>query len=177
MKVTNPAGSDTSAGAVLLVIPNAPPTITTQPQSQTTPVGSNVSFTVSATGTVPLTYQWSLNGSNVVGATASAYSIPSAQTSMAGGYAVVVTNIYGSVTSAVANLIVGYPPVMVDQIPTVTTSNGNVTTLRCRVTGSNPLAYQWLRLGVAVIDATNTAITLTNIQTYYLVIDIGYTFG
>ena len=62
-------------------------------------VGSNVTFIVTATGTLPLSYQWRFNGTNLAYATASAYTCTNAQTTDAGSYSVVVSNIAGTATS------------------------------------------------------------------------------
>ena len=64
--VTNPGGSITSAVATLTV--NILPGITTQPLSQTVTQGQNASFSVGASGTAPLSYQWSLNSTALSGA-------------------------------------------------------------------------------------------------------------
>ena len=82
------------------------PSITTQPKSQTVNEGSSVIFSVVATGTAPLTYQWKKNGSNISGATSDSYAISSAKTSDAGSYTVTVSNSAGSVTSSAATLTV-----------------------------------------------------------------------
>ncbi len=87
--VTNRAGSVTSSNAVLTVT-NIPPTITVQPISQTNGVGTNVTLTVAATGTAPLSYQWQVNGTNLVnggqfsGATTNVLKISKAQTNNSG---------------------------------------------------------------------------------------------
>lgn len=81
------------------------PSIVTQPLSQTVSVGSSVSFSVSATGTVPR-YQWFFNGAILVNATNPVYTISNVQTNHAGNYWVVVTNELGRATSAVAVLTV-----------------------------------------------------------------------
>jgi uncharacterized repeat protein (TIGR03806 family) len=98
---------------VMIVPPvtNAP-TITTQPQSQTVNTGSNITFTVQATGTAPLSYQWKFNGANIAGATNSSLSLLNVQTNNSGTYAVTISNAGGSVTSANAVLTVN-PPVNV----------------------------------------------------------------
>jgi hypothetical protein len=105
--VTNFAGTNTSSNALLSVI--LPPVITGQPQSQTARVGTNATFTVTATGTAPLSYQWLFNDANIYGANASAYTRTAAQSADAGAYAVLVGNTAGSVTSAIASLTLALP--------------------------------------------------------------------
>ncbi|HLP03705.1 MAG TPA: immunoglobulin domain-containing protein, partial [Opitutaceae bacterium] len=82
------------------------PSITTQPSSQTVTVGSSVSFSVAASGTAPLSYQWKKGGADISGATSATYSIASAATGDAGTYTVVVSNSAGSATSNGATLTV-----------------------------------------------------------------------
>ncbi len=91
------------------VVSATPPTITTQPQSQTNYIGSSATFTVGASGTAPLSYQWRLNGSPIGGATSSSYTRSNLQTNDAGNYSVVVTNSAGSATSANAALTMLVP--------------------------------------------------------------------
>jgi autotransporter-associated beta strand protein len=87
------------------------PIITNQPQSLAVNPGSAASFTVGATGTGPLAYQWQKNGTNISGATTNLYSIAGAAVGDAADYTVVITNNFGSVTSAVAVLTVNIPPI------------------------------------------------------------------
>jgi hypothetical protein len=102
--VSNSAGSVTSQVATLTVL--APPFITAQPQSQSILERSGTVFSVTATGTAPLSYQWQFNGGNIGGATGSALVLTNVLVSQAGNYRVVVTNVAGSVTSVVAILTV-----------------------------------------------------------------------
>jgi Immunoglobulin domain len=83
-----------------------PPAITTQPQSQTVSQGNNVTFSVTATGTAPLSYQWQFKSANISGATSSSYTLDDVQSGNAGNYSVVITNNYGRVTSSNAVLTV-----------------------------------------------------------------------
>ena len=111
----NGASSDLSFDAALIGgtggTGSTPPTIVSQPQSQTATVGSSVSFTVGATGTEPLFYRWRRNGANIPGATNSpTLIIPSVQTNHAGAYSVIVSNIAGSRISSNALLTVVPPP-------------------------------------------------------------------
>jgi hypothetical protein len=81
------------------------PRIQTQPQSQTVSAGTNVTFSVTATGVPAPTYQW-IKNAPISGATGSTYTLSSVQTADAGTYTVTVTNIVGSVTSDPATLTI-----------------------------------------------------------------------
>jgi formylglycine-generating enzyme required for sulfatase activity len=70
------------------------------------PAGQLAVFTVVATGTEPLGYQWQRNGVNLPGANASTLTINQPQAVDAGDYRVVVSNAAGSVTSSIAKLTV-----------------------------------------------------------------------
>lgn len=85
------------------------PAITTQPANASVTSGGSASFSVVATGTAPLSYQWLLNGTAIAGATSSTFSISSAASSNAGSYTVTVSNQAGSVTSNAATLTVTTP--------------------------------------------------------------------
>ena len=87
------------------------PYVATQPASQSAVVGTNITFSVIASGTGPLSYQWQFNGANIPGATAAAYSKSNVQVTDAGNYQVVITNSYGSVTSGAAAITFGSQPV------------------------------------------------------------------
>ena len=95
---------------VRVEVPVVAPSIAMQPQSQAVSQGSSATFTVVASGTPAPAYQWRCNGTNLAGASASAYTVTNAQPANAGSYTVVVTNSGGSVTSTVANLTVNVPP-------------------------------------------------------------------
>jgi hypothetical protein len=83
------------------------PTISSQPANQTISAGQAATFTVVATGTAPLTYQWQKNGSNISGAASSSYTTPVTTTADAGEqFRVMVTNAFGTVPSNIATLTV-----------------------------------------------------------------------
>lgn len=86
------------------------PVITAQPQSQTVTAGAAVTFSVTAAGSPPPTYQWFRNGTAIANGTAASYTIITAQTADAGNYTVAVTNSGGSVTSEAATLTVNPAP-------------------------------------------------------------------
>ncbi|MEO6995307.1 MAG: matrixin family metalloprotease, partial [Lacunisphaera sp.] len=87
------------------------PSITTQPANQTTTPGGSASFTVTADGNAT-GYQWSFNGSAIVGATGATYTINNAQTANAGNYQVAVSNVSGTASSSVATLTVAATPLL-----------------------------------------------------------------
>lgn len=87
------------------------PYVAQQPVSQSPIVGTNITFSVIASGTGPLSYQWQMNGTNIPGATAGSYAKSNVQTTDAGNYQAIVANSYGSVTSSVAVITFGSQPV------------------------------------------------------------------
>jgi len=83
------------------------PVITSAPAAQTVAAGQTASFTVQATGTAPLSYQWQKDGQDISGAMSSTYITPPTAASDNGAtFTVVVTNSAGSATSAAAKLTV-----------------------------------------------------------------------
>ena len=74
-----------------------PPAITIQPTNQTVVAWGHGDFSVAASGTPPLSYQWNFDGTNISGATNTTLTLTNVQLSQAGNYAVLVTNLYGSI--------------------------------------------------------------------------------
>jgi glucose/arabinose dehydrogenase len=97
------------AGAVYRIRSTASqaPQITAHPSDRTVSVGGSATFTVSASGTAPLRYQWRRNGANISGAIAASYTLSSAAIADDGAvFDVVVSNDFGSATSNDATLTV-----------------------------------------------------------------------
>jgi hypothetical protein len=161
--VTNPAGSVTSRSAILEV--DVPPAIQTQPSNTTGIQGQGASFSVSATGTSPFSYQWRLNGEPLSGATHATLNLSDLATNQAGSYSVQITNVAGSVTSQVATLTVNIPPGIQTQPHGVTVIQGQNTCLSVVATGTPPFSYQWKQNNTALAGATNSVLNLTNVQT------------
>lgn len=156
--VSNPAGSVTSAVASLIV--NVPPLITTPPAALTVNLGASASFSVSATGTSPLTYQWRKDGTNIGGATAPAFGISATALADAGSYDVVVSNVAGSVTSPAAVLVVNAPPTITSQPASLTVVVGQPASFSVTATGTAPLTYQWKKDGVAISGALSSVYSI-----------------
>jgi hypothetical protein len=156
--VTNTVGAVTSSAATLNV--NVPPSITTQPASKTVSAGQTATFSVAATGTATLTYQWSKNGAAVTGATSASYTTPAATASDNGAlFTVTVTNAYGSVTSGSATLTVSSPPSITTQPASQSVTAGQTATFSVVATGTGTLTYQWLKNGTNVTGATSASYT------------------
>lgn len=100
----------TSAAAVLTVNAyDGPPIILSQPESVSVTIGKNATFSVTAVGPAPLSYQWRKDGVAITGATASSYAIASVARADAGVYSVKVSNAKGDTLSANATLAIVSP--------------------------------------------------------------------
>ncbi len=142
-----------------------PPVITAQPQSQGIATGNNVTFSVSVTGTSPLSFQWRFNGTNISGATTNPFVLASAQLTNAGNYSVTITNIAGSVTSSNAVLTVSNaPPLIATQPQNQTVLAGQNVSFSVTAGGTLPLNYQWLLGGTNISGATTNPFVLANVQ-------------
>jgi hypothetical protein len=110
--VTNAYGSVTSAVAVLSFTdtPTGPSVSAITPAAQTVLLGANTTFSVTATGSAPLVYEWRANGTRHASSQDTNSWTFKATTSGTASYTVVVTNLYGSITSAPASLTVVVPP-------------------------------------------------------------------
>jgi hypothetical protein len=168
--LTSPCGSVTSIVATLTVL--APPSITGQPQSATVIRGANVTFTVGAVGTAPLSYQWLQkglplidDGVHVTGATTTSLRLNGVLDSDATYYQAVVTNLYGQASSSNATLTVLDPPVITTQPQSQTVNAEQNVTFNVIAGGFAPLSYQWYFNGTNILSrATNASLTLTNVQ-------------
>ena len=98
-------GSDGSAPPAATGASVVAPTITTEPVNASVTAGQTATFTVAASGTTPLMYQWQKNGTAISGATSASYTTPVTTTSDSGeSFVAVVTNSAGSATSNTAML-------------------------------------------------------------------------
>ena len=139
--------------------PNSAPTITSQPVSQTVTAGQPATFSVIATGSAPLTYQWSMNG-GTVGTNSNTFSI--SQTTTTENQAqinVKISNAAGSVTSGTVSLTVNaasVTPTITLQPASQTVTVGQPATFSVTATGTAPLTYQWFMNSTAVGTNSNT---------------------
>jgi hypothetical protein len=164
---TNPVSSVTSNGATLTVnaAPVAP-SIITQPANLTVTTGQQAFFSVEATGTAPLTYQWRKGGQNINGATSATYTIPTTVSGDAGTYSVVVTNSVNSATSNGATLTVNAAtaaPVITTQPLDQTVIAGASVTFTAAASGNPAPTFQWQKNGVAIAGATASSYSIAGV--------------
>jgi len=141
------------------------PVITTQPVSQVACLGAPASFTIVATGTAPLSYQWRKGSTNISGATNSTYTIDSVKVSdgNTGSYSCVVICSCGSVTSNSVGLTVNLPPVITVQPANLNLCPGTMAVFSVTATGTG-LTYQWRKNGTNLTGATSTNLIFMSIN-------------
>ncbi|MCU1240028.1 MAG: hypothetical protein JWO71_754 [Candidatus Acidoferrum typicum] len=95
------------------------PSITAQPASKPVTAGQTATFSVAATGTAPLSYQWKKNNVAITGANSSSYTTTATTSSDNGAqFAVAISNSAGSVTSSAATLTVNAATYLLSVSPT-----------------------------------------------------------
>jgi hypothetical protein len=139
------------------------PVITTQPVAQNGCTGTNVSFSVVATGTPTLNYQWRRNSVNIGGATSSTLNLTGITSANAGNYDCVITNLCGTITSNQAALSISNGPIIVGQPSSTTVCEGTNTSFSVFATGPN-LTYQWRKNGVNIGGANGSTLFINNAQ-------------
>ncbi len=131
-----------------------------QPVSQTVNVGQTATFTVSATGAMPLTYQWQKNGANIPGATSATYTTPATTSADNGAmFGVTVMHSTQSVASSLATLTVNGPPNITSQSANQTVAVGQTATFSVAANSASPLSYQWQKNQVNIAGATSASYT------------------
>ena len=168
LQFTDPADNDGDG------IPNlsdstpygSPPVVVTQPIGATRTVGQSVTFSIAASGSGSLSYQWYLNGNPIAGANASSYTLPTVALVDAGSYTAGVSNSAGSVTSTPAALTV--TPVVIlpsisGQPQSLAINQGQSAEFTVTATGSS-LGYQWFKDGQNITGATASVLRITSTQ-------------
>lgn len=139
------------------------PALTSQPQSQSVEEGARVTFAVTATGSDPLSYQWTKDDVAIPGATSASLVLESVTLADRGFYRVMVTNSVSGVTSNPAELTVLepiLPPSIVTQPTNQSVDEGGAVTFAVVATGTPPLQYQWRKGGVNVEGATSATLVI-----------------
>ena len=167
--VSNAVGVVTSRAARLTVsVRSLAPAITTSPSDQAVTEGDVAKFTIVASGTEPLSYQWKRNDLNVSGETGATLTLSRVTTDQAGSYTVVVSNAVGLVTSRAAQLTVSArstAPAITASPSDQTVTEGDAAKFAIVASGTGPLSYQWKRNDLNVSGETGATLTLSRVTT------------
>lgn len=170
--VSNGCTAVNSSSASLTV--NQAPQFTDEPDNQTVCVGDSVMFSVTASGTPSVSYQWQKDGANLSngghysGVTTATLTVSSAGSADAANYRCVISNTCGMVTSMVASLNVTAPPQILDHPDDQVVCVGDPTNLSVIATGTAPLQYQWKKNGANLTNGghysgvTTPALSISN---------------
>jgi hypothetical protein len=111
---------------------------------------SNFTFSVQASSSSPLAYQWRFNGEDIPGATNTSLVVSNATLADAGVYTVVVTDAVGSIESNPATLTINIPPTIYQQPQPITAVVGDTVNFIVNANGTQPLTYQFRRNSVNI---------------------------
>lgn len=162
VRVTNlqaPAGVTSNPAAVVV---EDPPVITTQPVAVIAGIGGGASFSVVATGSPTLLYQWQRNNVNIPGANSDTLSLSNLVTSDSATFRVIVTNDVGKATSASVKLSVLTSPTIIKQPISQVWYEHDTATFSVTAAGSATLKYQWRKDNVNITNATAASLKLVN---------------
>ena len=130
-----------------------------QPLDQTALAGSSVTFTVAATGTGTLSYQWMKDGAALPGATSASLTLTNVQAAQMGSYACQVTDSnHAKATSSFASLVVNVAPAIAAQPAAAPVAVlGGTISFTVGASGDGSLTFQWLKNGIALADGASAA--------------------
>jgi hypothetical protein len=174
--VSNSFAAIISSNAVLTL--DYPPVIVTQPAGLTTPSGSNIFLTVTATGTPVLNYDWRKDGMDFQ-TTGPTLELDDVQSSDSGTYSVIVYSSYGDAISSNVVLTVNGPPSILQQPQDISTNLGSDAIFSVEAVGSGTLTYQWRKEGAPLPGATSSnysiaAITTNDLGVYSVIVGNNY---
>ena len=156
-------------GAVFRLSMDAPLQITRQPQDVAAFAGDAVAFSVATFGSLPVSYQWLKNGTNLTdtgiisGSNARTLTLTNISVADAANYSVVVSNVYGPVTSLGARLAVIFSPPYVIAGPEAQLALvGSTVTFSVEAGGDGPLSFQWQEYGTNLADGGNISGSATS---------------
>jgi uncharacterized repeat protein (TIGR03803 family) len=185
---TTQTGGSADDGTVFKINLSGPLHITGQPADQSAFVGGSAGFTVSTSGSTPVTYQWQqdgvnlTDGGNISGSATATLRITNVSVSDADSYSVIVGNSFNSITSDYASLEVAFStPEITTQPASLTRVIGTAATFSVAAVGDEPLTYQWQLDGTNLADSgtisgvnsstlTISSVSLANIGNYSVVV-------
>src|ERR1035438_7927546 len=126
--------------------------------------GSTISLSAGVVGILPISYQWYTNGVAIPGANTTNYSKAGATSSDSAAYILVASNAYGLGTSVVAEVTVLLSPTVIGDLPGAATNYLSMNERFAVIAGGQePLSYQWFKGSSVIPNATNAALSLTNL--------------
>ena len=150
-------------GSVDLATPGEPnvgaPRFLVFPEVHTGRAGESWTWTVSATGTSPIRFQWYFNQSPIAGATSPTLHFKSLRPSDAGFYQVQAINVAGSTFAEATLQVLELPRITLEAPAELPVSVGKLLRLPAAVLGSGPLEFQWKRNGVNIPNANQQSYT------------------
>lgn len=153
-----------------------PPAITSQTGDLSAYAGDRVTLSVTATGSTPLSYQWSKDGTNLVTLTNASVTFTAVTTNDAGSYRVVVSNAAGAAVSQPMQLTVlpNVARILVDLEDQIVVE-GDFAAVGVTVNGATPLYYFWYKDGAYLSNVFGPSIlfapvALTNAGAYQVVV-------
>ena len=159
-------GSAVSADATLTVL--VPATITAQPRSALGLLGSNISFTISASSSTPVAFQWRFNGMEILNATASTLTLKGLTFQDAGNYTCVITDAIGPIESQSATLTVVVRAVLTQPPQSLEVPVGGTAIFSVAAEGTLPLSFRWrknsLTITNMVLNQKVAFYTIPNVQ-------------
>lgn len=151
-------------GRTNIAAPPVAASIVTDPTPSSGYAGRAASFTVTASGTSPLSYQWYKGTTAIPGATSDILNLTCDFADNGASFKVVVTNLYGSATSASAALTVMTDLILEGSPASVTRNVGSKAAFLAVPGGALPVTYQWYKGTTPIAGATNEMLWLTNVQ-------------
>lgn len=162
-RVTNPCGNRISNTAVVSIGAGGP-VINTQPSNTSACIGGQASFTVAATGSGTLSYQWRRNSNNINGATNATLTINPVTAPDGATYDCIVTDSCGSTPSNTAALSIGGVPPQITLHPVSQSScAGQPVTFTVAANGNGVLSYVWRKGATPIPGATNNSYTIPSV--------------
>jgi hypothetical protein len=159
----------TGASQVARLTVRVPPVVLVGLRGVTNAVGSTVTLSITASGSVPMGFSWrksSLTITNfVLMTTHSTFTIFNAQTNDSATWRCVITN-SGNVAPGVlssASVLILAPPVLTNAPASQSVEPGANVTFTAGAAGSGPLRYQWQFQGGDLANATNASLVLSNV--------------
>ncbi len=144
--------------------PLGQPVFTLEPSGGLVLKGQTYYFSTTADGTLPIAYQWQLDGTNIPGATSPNLLLANAQSNQSGTYTVIASNALGAISSSRALLTVTEPLVITRQLGNTAVESGTDLMLSVDASGNPPPQFQWKLNGAIIPGQSFSTLELPNAQ-------------